>query len=258
MIKTVAISALFAVVVALLSSHPVVLKAWQDYASPGTYACDYDGYRMEIVSVDPLVMYINDFLSEGEVDGLLQAGEGKYNESRIFASGLKRKDSQRESLTAPIPTDNQIAQCVQSRVRNIMGSTLSPTKDEISIPQLTKYEAGGKYDLHQDWYRGPQKLKDGRKFNRLSSFYTFMEDGCTEGEMHLPGVKAVNYEGAEGRYREHEGGGVAFKPVRGNAVFWMNMKGADGATGDDRVKNADLPVGEGEKIVMSVWAKKFY
>lgn len=71
--KTVAVSALFAVAVALLSGHSIVLKAWQDYTSPA-YTCDYNGAKMEIVSLDPLVMYINDFITGEEIDGLLEAG----------------------------------------------------------------------------------------------------------------------------------------------------------------------------------------
>ena len=45
--------------------------------------------------------------------------------------------------------------------------------------------------------------------------------------------------------------GVTFKPVKGNAVFWQNLR-SDG-TGHDGVLHAGLPVEEGVKTGMNIW-----
>ncbi|KAF2460531.1 hypothetical protein BDY21DRAFT_335691 [Lineolata rhizophorae] len=38
------------------------------------FVCDLNGYTTEIVSLDPLVIYINDFLNVQEIRGILDAG----------------------------------------------------------------------------------------------------------------------------------------------------------------------------------------
>lgn len=58
-----------------------------------------------------------------------------------------------------------------------------------------------------------------------------------------------------GKEEGDSGKGVRFKPVKGSAVFWVNIR--DGV-GDKRVVHAGLPVGEGEKIGMNIWPRKFF
>jgi prolyl 4-hydroxylase len=50
--------------------------------------------------------------------------------------------------------------------------------------------------------------------------------------------------------------GVKFKPIRGNAVFWVNLD-KDGK-GDRRTVHAGLPIGEGEKIGLNIWPRKYF
>jgi prolyl 4-hydroxylase len=145
-------------------------------------------------------------------------------------------------------------QCVQSRVRDFLGPTLAE-EDDMGTLQLVRYEPTQKFDLHHDWYKEPLKLKDGRYFNRPISIFSFLEDNCTEGETYFPFISAQNV-GDESKYRRHENGGVAFKPIRGNAIFWVNLF-ANG-TGDARTRHAGLPVKDGTKVAMNVWPRKFY
>lgn len=46
--------------------------------------------------------------------------------------------------------------------------------------------------------------------------------------------------------------GVTFKPIKGNAVYWENMK-ADG-TGYEESWHAGLPVKSGTKIGLNIWS----
>lgn len=46
--------------------------------------------------------------------------------------------------------------------------------------------------------------------------------------------------------------GVTFKPMKGNAVYWENMK-ADG-TGYEESWHAGLPVTSGTKIGLNIWS----
>lgn len=46
--------------------------------------------------------------------------------------------------------------------------------------------------------------------------------------------------------------GVEFKPIKGNAVFWVNMR-SDGK-GYEETYHAGLPVTEGFKIGLNIWS----
>lgn len=86
----------------------------------------------------------------------------------------------------------------------------------------------------------------------------FLEANCTEGETWFPHIKVPEMErvGEEkAMWREREGG-TAFRPVEGNAVFWVNLM--PNGRGDGRVVHAGLPVGEGRKTGLNIWPRRFY
>jgi prolyl 4-hydroxylase len=138
---------------------------------------------------------------------------------------------------------------------------------EFGVPQLVRYQAGQRFDEHHDWYDSPQPLpSDSEKlFNRVASFFVFLEDNCTKGETHFPYINTVEDKFLPSwkepvktarEYRSHKKGGVAFRPIAGNAIFWVNLF-ANG-TGDERTIHAGLPVGEGQKTAMNIWPRKIY
>jgi prolyl 4-hydroxylase len=144
-----------------------------------------------------------------------------------------------------------------------MGPLLSPI-DDFGVPQLVQYVPGEKFDVHHDWYDAPQIVKTGdeskrgRLFNRLASFFVFLEnEGVVGGETWFPFVEVGEKGGEEdGKWRRHEEGGIAFKPRAGSALFWVNLHG--NGTGDGRVVHAGLKVVEGRKTAMNIWPRKFY
>lgn len=52
--------------------------------------------------------------------------------------------------------------------------------------------------------------------------------------------------------------GVTFRPIAGNAIFWMNMidDGTGRFVGDERVLHAGLPLTTGRKVGMNVWTRE--
>jgi prolyl 4-hydroxylase len=139
--------------------------------------------------------------------------------------------------------------------------------EPFSMPQLVKYTPGQKYDLHTDFWLSPRLMDDGsgRRFNRVASFFVFLEANCTEGETYFPYVDVLDKDAERGgdlennfggKVRRHDDGGVAFRPIAGNGIFWVNLD-AEGR-GDRRVMHAGLPVGEGVKVGLNIWPRKFY
>ena len=120
-------------------------------------------------------------------------------------------------------------------------------------------------------------------YNRLATFFVVLEaEGIEEksGETWFPFIDAPgdtdassaggdsegddddDDEGSrdgERLWRKHEDGGVAIKPIPGNAIFWVNLFLGNG-TGDRRVVHAGLPVkGQGaKKKAMNIWPRVFF
>ncbi|KAH7076407.1 hypothetical protein BKA63DRAFT_552348 [Paraphoma chrysanthemicola] len=233
-------------------------------------ACKAHQYTSEIISLDPLVIYINNFTSAHEAEELIDIGSPDFESSYISRShGPNSLASGRTSTSAPLPLSHPLVDCILSRARTFMGSMLLPT-EPFSIPQLVRYFPGQKYDLHTDFWPDHQVVNDGpdrgRLFNRVASFFVFLRDNCTDGYTNFPSVSPPSAEPADlaARYgdkvavgeKDGQPQGIKFKPVRGNAVFWVNIDGK--GEGDRRLVHAGLPVGEGEKIGLNIWPRKWY
>ncbi|KAI1434952.1 hypothetical protein GGR50DRAFT_694608 [Xylaria sp. CBS 124048] len=235
------------------------------HENPSAYSCHPHQYSTEIVSLDPLLIYINNFLQPLEITELLAAGETAFTPSTVFKNGRLSGTSDRTSSSAALPRDNPTVDCVLSRAQSFLGSMMDPRRDDIGPPQLVRYTAGQRFNKHHDWYDTPQPSRPGmrghgRSWNRVASFFAILEDDCADGETWFPYIPHP-HDGDENEngnrpWRIHEDGGIAFKPVAGNALFWVNLH-ANG-TGDDRTIHAGLPVTGGLKTAMNIWPRKFY
>ncbi|KAI0376562.1 hypothetical protein F5Y04DRAFT_266066 [Hypomontagnella monticulosa] len=230
-----------------------------------SFNCLPHTYATEIVSLDPLLIYIDKFLAPAEIDALLEAGEPEFAPSKVYKSGRNQGTEDRTSSSAGLPRDNPAVKCVLARAESFLGTMLDPTRDDIGPPQLVRYTAGQRFNRHRDWYERPQPARKGmlgrgKSWNRIASFFAILQDQCTGGETWFPLVNttAPSRIDGEGRgfWRRPDEGGLAFRPVAGNAVFWVNLF-ANG-TGDDRTVHAGLPVEDGLKTAMNIWPRKFY
>ncbi|KAK3300612.1 uncharacterized protein B0H64DRAFT_19579 [Chaetomium fimeti] len=243
------------------------------------FVCDTSHtYRTELVSLDPLIIYIHNIITPIEIASLLETAEPKFAPSQVTKGGRKQHTSDRTSSSAGLPRDDPAVRCVLDRARTFLGTMMRDGWDEMGPPQLVRYSEGQKFNVHHDWYEYPQWAPDGstRKWNRVASFFAILEDNCTGGETHFPyaqpittpspkgeimwrgGVAQTEGEEEEVRplWREHEDGGLAFRPVAGNAVFWVNLHANE--TGDPRTKHAGLPLESGRKTAMNIWPRRYY
>lgn len=197
------------------------------------------------------------------VSGLLRAAEThrEFNEhgsscssnplfqpSTIWSSGEERLDTKiRHSSKAPVPRSHTV-QCIESRARAFQG-----WRPFVFVEKLwaQRYGPNGHYTYHYDW------TSASRNRGRISSFMVWLGSECTGGGTHFPRIKRP--EGVEwckfvecGEDDGEEKEGVIFKPVKGNAVYWENIR-PDG-TGYDESWHAGLPVLSGEKIGLNIWS----
>ncbi|KAK6841998.1 hypothetical protein PG987_002858 [Apiospora arundinis] len=227
--------------------------------------CLQHQYKTEIVSLDPLLIYIHGFLNQQDMDGVLAAGANRFVSSEVYQDGKLVQNPYRSSSSAGLPDDDAAVACVLERSRRFLGTVLDPETDEMGIPQLVRYKKGQQYQVHHDWFKMPKPAPDGsrRWFNRVASFFVVLQAECEGGETWFPLVEAASSgsgggggDGGDGAvWRRHEEGGLAFRSVAGNGLFWVNLW-ANG-TGDTRTVHAGLPVRGGSKTAMNIWPRKY-
>jgi hypothetical protein len=117
--------------------------------------------------------------------------------------------------------------------------------------KIQRYGPGGRYTHHYDW-------QGAGLVDRVSSFMVYVDANCTGGGTGFPRLARprsrhwCRFIDCETPENISEKQGVVFKPVRGNAVFWENLR-ADG-TGYMETWHAGLPVETGTKIGLNIWS----
>ncbi|CZT03414.1 related to oxidoreductase, 2OG-Fe(II) oxygenase family family [Rhynchosporium agropyri] len=217
--------------------------------------CPPHNYKTHILSQEPLVIYIQNFLSSDESAHLLRTSEEKYEPSTV-TSGAERsiKTNVRHSEVALLDRDD-IIRCIEHRARSFQG-----WRPDLHIERLRsqRYGVGGHYTHHYDWSGA------SRDADRVSTFMVYVDAECEGGGTEFPRMIMPNV--ADGKWCEflecEEDNkdanekkrrlGVTFKPKKGNAVFWENLR-PDGR-GYEETWHAGLPVKSGWKVGLNIWS----
>ncbi|KAF2710542.1 hypothetical protein K504DRAFT_476484 [Pleomassaria siparia CBS 279.74] len=219
-------------------------------------SCVEHGYKVHLLSTEPLIVYIEEFLTGEEAEHVVQMSESSFQPSTVWTSGVERLDPLvRHSEKAKLDRDRTV-KCIEERARVFQG-----WRPNVFIERLwsQKYAVGGHYTYHYDW--SSSKSTSGR----ISSFMVYLESECTGGGTNFPRVQRPKGEdwcrfieceekGNGGRSGNASDTleGVTFKPIKGNAVFWENMR-SDGS-GYKESWHAGLPVKSGRKIGLNIWS----
>lgn len=232
--------------------------------------CEPSAYHSEIISLDPLLIYLHSFLHEEEVESLLTTAESLFDQSQVPMSGQKMGTTDRISSPVGLPLHDHTVRCVLTRARKYMGTAMFGGGGNIGPPQLVRYTAGQQLEENHNSYDEPQWADEDdarRTFNQVATFLVTLQDNCTGGETYFPyiGPKAPeqsaedvqqedmgpkSWTSLDPTFREHQDGGLAFRPVKGNALFLFTSH-PDGSK-DERTIHVSLPVGEGVKIAMNI------
>ncbi|KAI1085755.1 hypothetical protein F5B20DRAFT_16504 [Whalleya microplaca] len=229
-------------------------------------SCPPDAYSVHIVSKAPLVIYIENFLSEEERAHLLEISEPVFEPSTITNDGdsTLRDATIRDSEVALLPRTNAV-RCIEARARAFQG-----WRDDLWVERLRtqRYVAPGQhYAHHFDWGSG------ARGWGRVSSFMGWVQaDGVEGGGTEFPLLQRsspddrwcrwveceepLTAENGPGKQKENgeEPLGVTFRPAAGNAVFWENFRPDGTGRGWEETWHAGLPVRKGVKVGLNVWS----
>lgn len=208
------------------------------------------GYQVHLLSRTPLILYLENFISAPEADHLVSTSLDKYSPSIIFDGVTERVDPDRRlSDRALLPRDNTV-RCLEERARAFQG-----WRPHLYIERMwaQRYNASGHYGYHYDWTGSVARGGD-----RLSTFMVYLGADCKGGGTNFPrlqrpaGGQWCRFLECGGQEEKGEAEGITFKPIKGNAIFWENLK-ADG-TGYEETWHAAFPVTEGTKVGLNIWS----
>lgn len=225
--------------------------------------CAPDAYSVHILSKAPLVIYIENFISQDERDHLLEISEPLFEPSTVTNDGdtTRRDASVRDSEVALVPRSETV-RCVERRAAAFQG-----WRNDLWIERLRtqRYGKAGHYAHHFDWGSG------ARGWGRVSSFMVWVQaDGGIEGggtefpllKREAPDGKWCRWVECPEQQQATDDGetvadmpmGVTFKPIAGNAVFWENFRPDGTGRGWDESWHAGLPVTKGTKVGLNIWS----
>ncbi|KAL2255094.1 hypothetical protein VTK26DRAFT_4148 [Humicola hyalothermophila] len=114
------------------------------------YTCPPNPYTVHIYSREPLVLYIENFISPAERAHLLEMSAPLYTPSTIThdaGASSHRDRSVRDSEVALVPRTPAV-RCVEDRARDLQG-----WRGRVWVERLRvqRYKEGGHYGGHFDW-----------------------------------------------------------------------------------------------------------
>lgn len=203
-----------------------------------------------LLSTDPLLVYIDHFLDSTEIQYLITLGTPLFQRSMITDGKFSVR---RTSDSCFLSGNDTVVSRIKQRAATFMGGV---PYDGMEAVQLVRYVENQKVDLHYDWHQGklPVSKKSGKSYNRLASFFIYIDASCKGGETWFPNVTVSKTLNAGHVRTIDDTNGISVVPKAGNGVFWMNMD--RGGTGDRRTLHAGLPVKSGTKIGMNIWIMK--
>ncbi|RDW59584.1 hypothetical protein BP6252_12671 [Coleophoma cylindrospora] len=223
--------------------------------------CPAHTYQTHILKLEPLIIYIEDFLTVSEQEHLIKISADKFEPSTVTTGQETSVNEEiRRSEVAFLDRDN-VVRCIENRARAFQG-----WRENLHIERLRtqRYGPGGHYAHHYDWSGG------SRAQDRVSTFMVYVDvsEDIQGGGTEFPRLRMkVGEESGMGRWCEFldcekmaeasgegegEGGGLVFRPVKRNAVFWVNIQ-PDGR-GYEETWHAGLPVEKGEKVGLNIWS----
>ncbi|KAF1912666.1 hypothetical protein BDU57DRAFT_458518 [Ampelomyces quisqualis] len=246
--------ALIATLVSARYSNPV--------AGPHAPVHALEASNVKILSFDPFIAHISNFVSEAERKHLLELGSvrpfvpytstSKTNPciSPLLTSSTVAgaPSTLRTSSTAFLPPSDPVVAALALRAAAFQGF-LDPLDIDV---QITSYNPGQEYKHHYDWY--PSATPAGK--NRLSTFFAILKSSCRDCGTEFPFFNATlhsQYTSAWCDVLDCTKELLTSLNVEGSALFWINLN-PDGSGRRD-MYHAGLPAAGGEKVGLNIWSE---
>ena len=212
--------------------------------------------NVAVLSREPWVVTIDDFLSNAEVDGLL-AAVGTRNlassdpalevspeegvcpntphDELVGGVGANINDGRRSSTSAWCDSPECQQDEVIQRIRRRAETLLRVPMANAEYLQVLRYEKGGRYIAHHDQMT-PRAAPAGP---RVLTLFLYLSDGFEGGETRFPTLN------------------ITATPKLGRALLWPNVMDGNPFVRDHRTVHEALTVTRGVKLAANYWLHAF-
>ncbi|OHE94829.1 hypothetical protein CORC01_09847 [Colletotrichum orchidophilum] len=227
-----------------------LLLGHDHYLSPHTRPVPSPAsYSIRLLSWDPLIIYIIDFISPAERKALLNLGVGRetlFERSKVYYDGEDSIDPARSSTTAFLPDADPITERIIARASELQGYTPRHLSESL---QLTRYNVGQYFYPHFD----PLEVEGSLSVHRLTTIFAFLEATCTECGTQFPNIH-LNWSAEHPSWCDYvdcQKRALTVKAIPGNAVLWKSWNSSGHV--DVRTLHAGLPPEKGVKTGLNIW-----
>ncbi|KAI9599054.1 hypothetical protein BDF19DRAFT_493223 [Syncephalis fuscata] len=201
-----------------------------------SYECQHEG-SLEMISLDPFMFRIHDFLKPGEADHIISISRPLMERSHVQADeGSSVSTSRTSTQTFLSFNQDKVAACILVRAAHLFQVPLT----DIESLQVVRYTAGQEYQNHYDFMRTDEQLMSSEwsraKGQRLATMIIYLQEPLAGGNTSFPSL------------------GLSFKPQKNEGLLWYNLN-QDGLE-DWRMDHQGDPIIEGEKWAMNLWPHK--
>ncbi|KUJ23456.1 uncharacterized protein LY89DRAFT_755374 [Mollisia scopiformis] len=214
-------------------------------------ACPAHTYETVVVSIDPLMIYLRDFITTSERQHLLNASRGRFQRAD-FSRGYEKENFDndiRDASLVDIGDEDSVMNCIRQRAARFQGNCLDTRIEKTTIQTYAK---NGHFTYHFDAFF--DDIAADINGNRISTFMLYLEAPEVGGGTSFPRI-AVNIDPQDKCdiiECHHTGNGTVFWPSIGNGIFWMNLNKERRLHHD--TWHAGLPVLSGVKTIVNIWS----
>ncbi|KAJ4334281.1 hypothetical protein N0V95_009206 [Ascochyta clinopodiicola] len=204
---------------------------------------------VKILSIDPLIVHITDFVSPSERVYLMSLGSALLAPSTTVDDTGKQASgsSFRTSSTAFLPFDDPCVERIVHRASDFQGFMRT---EDMNV-QITAYQPGQQYKQHYDWFSHPPGTSNR---NTISTFFAILHSTCSDCGTEFPFINTTARPQYDKRWCEViacDKPILTTRNVEGSALFWINLD-AEGNGRQDTL-HAGLPATGGEKVGLNIW-----
>lgn len=205
------------------------------------YKCDHEHkYRMSVIKRKPMLMYITDFMTDGEAQHLIAIGMPSLAESTVVGANSSYKHPGRTSRNSFLRRHHDaVVTCIEQRASSLVNLPVV----NIEPLQVVAYSEGQKYDPHFDYFApdaegaARETLRGGQRVVTIFAYLNTLDLAKHGGGTQFPVIN------------------VTVPAVRGDAAFWYDTN-EDGAE-EPLTSHGGMAVrGDAEKFGLNIWIRE--
>lgn len=177
---------------------------------------------------EPLIVVLDNVLSDDECDELIRMSKDKLNRSKIGAT-REVNDQRTSSGMFFEDSENDLIATIEKRISTIMNIPIEHGEGL----QILQYEPGQEYKAHFDFFSSTSKLASN---NRISTLVMYLNDVEQGGETYFPKLN------------------LSVTPKKGMAVYFEYFYTDQNL--NELTLHGGAPVIAGEKWVATQWMRK--